>query len=153
MAHNTVNATTIRRTSSALGAAAILGLALSGPALARPEPGPDASRAATSCCVIDESVYATHYGTKPSGGSSSSGSANAAENAAQQPKPAGPPAYNSWPNGGKVDTPNPDTLVLKPIGDSLELLQVALGALGGAVLTAAAAAAMASRSRHHVAHA
>jgi hypothetical protein len=136
MTHNAINATTIRRTSSALGAAAVLGLALSGPALARPEPGPDRHQPATSCCVIDESVYGTHYGTKPGTDSSSSGSANAVENAVRQPKPAAPP----------------QTPVLKPIGDSIELLQIGLGALGGAVLAAAGASAMASRHRH-VAHA
>lgn len=148
MTHNSFHTTTIRRASSALGAAAILGLALSAPALARPEPGPHAGQT-----TVDQQAYSTHYGTTPGSSRSLSGSANAAENSVQQPKPAGPPAYNSWPNGGKVATPSQDTLVLKPIGNSIELFQVGLGALGGAALTAAAAAAMANRSRHHVVHA
>ncbi|HEY3533998.1 MAG TPA: hypothetical protein VGK60_00410 [Pedococcus sp.] len=153
MTLTTTRKATIRRTSSALGATAILGLALSGPALARPEPGPSAPQQAGSCCVIDGSVYGQHYGTRRSDTDSASGSANSTEHSAQQPKPAGPPSYNTWPNGGKVDTTNADTLVLKPISNSFEALQVALGALGGAALTVAAAAAMSTRRRHHLAHA
>ena len=153
MTLTTTRMATLRRTSSALGAAAILGLALSGPALARPEPAPEPAGQSNSCCLVDESVYGTHYGTKPSGNDSASGSANSVEHGAQQPKPAGPPSYNTWPNGGKVDTPTTDTLVLKPISNSIEVLQVALGALGGAALTVAAAAAMSTRRRHHLAHA
>ena len=151
MTHTTTHAT-LRRTSSALGAAAVLGLALSGPALARPEPGPGA-RTAPACCVIDTTAYGTHYGTTTVGNASHGGSANASEHGSQQPQPRGLPSYNTWPDGGKGDAPGSATAVSNPVGSSIEALQVGLGALGGAALTAAAVTAMASRRRHHLAHA
>lgn len=70
--------------------------------------------------------------------------------------PAGPPSYNSFPNGGANDSQTGSADPASTLGsDSVEYLQIALGALGGVALTAGVVAVAASgrQRRHHTAHA
>lgn len=140
--------TTLLRTCSTVGAAGILGLVLAGSALATTGPGDDGS--ASSATV----AASTHAHPKGHAGTTNDASANAVESGMLDRLPkVGPPSYNTWPHGagpvahapakvGQVSGPRlPD--------GSVPYLQIGLGALGGAVLTGAAAGALASRGRHH----
>jgi hypothetical protein len=111
--------TTTWRAAAGVGAAALIGLVLAGPALASPSaPNPGPPS----------------YNSWPSLSQA-------------QPNP-GPPSYNSWPNytPNSRDTGSTGSTVTLA-SDSLQYVQIGLGALGGAALTGVSAVAMASRQR------
>ena len=148
MTHTTTSRTTLCRTSSTLGAAALLGLVLAGPALARPDPDDVGSLASVPA------MGATHSRPKGHIAATYDSTANAVESRMQQAlMPVAPPSFNSWPHGSgsPADTRAGIGQVTAPRLDetSIQYLQIGLGVVGGAALTAAAAGAVASRNRRH----
>lgn len=148
MTHITLSSSTLLRTCSTVGAAAVLGLTLAGSALAKPDAGYDGSQAPVPATV------STHAHPKGHAGTTRDESSNAVESQMLGHVPnVGPPSYNAWPHGSGAAAKTPAGVgrvsVPRLPDGSVPYLQIGLGALGGAVLTGAAAGALASRGRHH----